>query len=372
MKDSNTGYKLIAAISLTAALFSCSVPSNGDNDVVIQMLRHIQLQQRDIDSKLASVSERITNIEGCSTEAFLNDDCADGELPNDVSAYTTFCISQGSGIDLSAGYAVSSVSSAQLGLGWGEVLEAEIAVELDFPVVVTPLGPIPPFYPLPSEISIAGDFGLSKGFDVCVDLPVEANSDQAEMVAQLVRDINVDASKYQRRYGRVLTYAETRTDSSLPIKPQRKIARNFTPQYNAENSFDIAEAAIDRFMSADFTGFSGNHGGEMFRDPIFIDLATSLELPQPLLDLIDDPFNPMAGLRPTGGLASACDNFGFTMELRNQYPGIDDVCGNIETLPSFNSITTAFNRIPNLPTAATVRNWICDNVTLGALAPDCD
>ena len=113
-------------------------------------------------------------------------------------------------------------------------------------------------------------------------------------------------------------------------------------------------------------------GSNVFGDPIFLDLASSLDLPKYMLDLIEDPLNPMQGIAPLSNLSSACADGGITSDIRNRFPGIENLCANLEGLPSFGTIKSAFNRVPNLPTAAQVRSEvktvICNNATLSVLS----
>ena len=362
MIDVNTGYKFIAAVSLTVALFSCGSPANSG------------ISHRDVLNKLDAIQAQLAELqvaedEGCSTEAFLNGECAANQVPDDASAYTTFCISQGSAVDLGAEFAVSLDYGLELGGGWAEVGDVKATANLTTPVWLAPAPAV--FVTVPSGYSAGGSFGIGRGMDTCVDVPIELSPTQVDQLVATINAANEDGAKYERRLGRVLDFAETRTISSLPIKPQSVGYQKFQPRWNEDDAFDIADAAVDRFLSGSFAEKPNREfGSSVFGDQIFLDLATSLDLPQHILNLIEDPLHPMHGIRPMSNLGSVCSDGGITADVRSRFDGIDNLCATMEGLPSFVSIKNAFNRIPNLPTAAQVqarvRTVVCNNVVLSS------
>lgn len=364
MNESSSGYKIIAAVSLTAALFSCGTPGNTSvsNQEVLDKLNDIEAQMSDL---------QLAESEKCSTEAFLSDECATNQLPDGASAYTTFCISQGSGVELGAEYAVGLDYGIELGPGWAEVADVKFTGNMTTPAIVG----IPPalWGFSPTGISAGGSFGIGRGMDTCVDVPIELSAAQADRLLATISAANEDGAKYERRVGRVLDYADTRTNSGLALKSQSTGYSKFQPRWNEDDAFDIAESAVDRFLSGSFTQIpSKEFGSNVFGDPIFLDLASSLDLPKQMLDLIEDPLNPMQGIAPLSNLSSACADGGITTDVRNRFAGIDNLCTNLEGLPSFGSIKKAFNRVPSLPTAsqvkAEVKTVICNNSTLSVLS----
>lgn len=358
MFDFNNGYKMIAVAAVTGALFSCNSNVVSQNN-----------QQYDIITRLDSIDSRLTSIEGCGTQDYLDGLCDPGELPSDMAVTTTFCTEQGRGLELSASYGVQTNVEVELGAGWPSVGWVKGTDKLNVPGVIA-IGPVP--IVLPSDVSGTGAVNIGSGLEICVDLPIEPTDEQKLMIADLLEGVNVKQglqAKYNRRTNRLLNFAALRTPLAAPTLPVLGTAKsNISFIEDTDDAFDIVDDAVERFMS---DGFQPNgSAARIMGDPIFSDLASSLDLPQQVRNMITDPQHIFNNVQQVS-LANSCAKLGFDGAARGRFPEINKLCNRIEGLPNDQLVrnvaayvNSTRNRVGAMYTAAQTKNFICDNVSL--------
>jgi hypothetical protein len=359
----NLGYKLIAMTAVFGAMYSCSSPSNSQNDGVSTTAALGALQAsiaaltEEVNALRAEVAGLETRSEACSTETFLAGGCALGALPDDVGMTATFCFSHGVGIDLSAKYGVETALEIEGGAGWPNVGWAEATGKVSFPGG------------LPSEVAGQAAAGLGRAVDLCLDLPFQPDEAQRAMLADLVRGVNIEnglQAKYTRRANRLLSYAAARIPGDLNPSAAGRSAEQ------ADDSFDVADDAMDRFLADGLQ--PRTLAADMMSDPIFRDLAASVDLPGPVAAVIDDPQQMLSTLRAVTP-ATACNSFGLDPTARARFGAINNLCNGIEALPADamlkqigSRLTTMQNAVDAIYTGSELRNFICNNVTLSFLS----
>jgi len=377
LNDVNTGYKVIALVAVFSAIYSCSssVSSQSERSTAAQLVAMRQSIDA-LSTQVADLSTQVAAVNGCSTESFLAGTC-DGELPDAVSLSTTYCISQGRGVQLGAKLALEMGFELEGGGGWPNVLWGKGTAKATGPVVLA----TPPFI-LPSEMGGEASASLGKGLDICVDVPIVPTAEQKTQIEDLVRGVNVASgiqAKYQRRANRLLNYAARRTPvatANLAAAGALKgsVAFSRAPE-EADDAFDIADEAVERFLANGFQPQA--RAADIMADPIFADLATSLDLPEQLTSIIQDPQQIFAGIQQVTP-STACATLGIDASLRSQHPQLNNICNRIANLPSdqavqnvAGTVSAVRNRVNSIWTASQLRSFICDNVTLALLAPGC-
>ena len=99
----NTGYKFIAVVSLSYALFSCTSPvESQSNSEVLAKLDAIDAKIDELSSTLglvhAAVEPAPADIGACSIQEVIEQnfaECDPTKIPQEVAATTTYCIEQG-------------------------------------------------------------------------------------------------------------------------------------------------------------------------------------------------------------------------------------------------------------------------------------
>lgn len=378
MNDINMGYKLIALVAVFSAVYSCSssVSSQSERSTAAQ-LASLRDAVDALTAQVTTLSSQVTATAGCSTEDFLANRCGQDELPNDISLSTTYCISQGRGVQLGATLALEMGFELEGGAGWPNVLWGKGTAKATGPVVLT----APPFV-LPSTMGGEASASLGKGLDICVDVPIAPTQEQKTQIADLVRGVNVGSgiqAKYQRRANRLLNYAARRTPiatANFSAAGSLKSTATFSraPE-EADDAFDIADEAAEQFLANGFQPQA--RAADIMADPIFAQLATSLDLPAQLTSIIQDPQQIFAGIQQVT-TADTCTTLGIDASLRSQHPQLNAVCGRIENLPAdqtvqnvAGTVAAVRNRVNAMWTASQLRTFVCSNVTLAVFAPGC-
>lgn len=378
----NSGYKAIAIVSLSYALFSCadSVESHSD-PVVLAELNALQQQIETLSARLGEVYTAVSaepdGTRACSIQEVIDQtfaDCDPSRVPDGVSTATTYCIQQNRAGALGAVFKVEPEGVGELGAGWPNAIWGKITGRVKFPAAIT-LGPVP--VPIPNELTAGGQMSLGRGLSLCVDIPVDAlDADQVAQVHDLVRGVN-DGGKYSRRMGRVLDYAARRT----PIASAGAVYVDGTskPYFtDDDDSFDVADAAIERLIDGDFQ--IGQEGARLFGDPVFQDLVTSLDAPAPLADTVADPERVFGILKTIGqaNIASTCQEMGISAESQARFPALANQCARFGIYPNINAALDAAEFVGNIRTrvnamytASALKNFMCSNIALAAFAPEC-
>jgi len=78
-------------------------------------------------------------------------------------------------------------------------------------------------------------------------------------------------------------------------------------------------------------------------------------------------------LRPinAGNITGTCNTMGFDANLRARFPNLDTQCLRLGQLPNYTAHKAITSRLGSMYTASGIRNFICSNVTLAVLAPNC-
>lgn len=375
----NQGYKLIAVLCLSYSLFSCSdsVQSHADPQVLAK-LDALEMKIDTLTASLATVQTAVRAVPAgdrpCTIREVIDQtytDCDPAKVPEGVSTASSYCINQGRSGQLGGVYKLEPEIRTELGGGWPNAIWGKITGHIKFPVAVGPV-------PLPNEVSAGGAMSLGRGLNICVGIPFEAlDAGQVAQIHDLVRGVNENQGKYYRRTGRVINYAARRT----PIA-QANIAAsdNFSKPYfeDADDSFDIADAAIESLINGDFQ--AGGNGPLLFSDPIFTDLAASLDLPLPAIDTINDPERIFGALQTIGqsNIATTCDVMGITAGSRARSPALANQCDRFGLYPNINNSLNAMDfiadvrsRVNLMYTASGLRSFMCDNIALAVFTPNC-
>lgn len=230
-------------------------------------------------------------------------------------------------------------------------------------------------FPLPNEVAGEAGAGLGRGVDICVDVPFEPSAAQRALIADLVTGVNVTdgvEAKYSRRADRLLNYAARRTpvaqvNGNAPgVTYLPPVVNNLVEE--PDDAFDFADQAIDRFLA---NGFGAQvRAGDILGDPIFRDLAASIELPEQVMIVIQDPQQMLSGFRSMTA-ASTCGTLGLDSTIRGRFPVIDEGCTRISNLPGDQmlkglgtSMSTLQNRVNLIFTGDQMRTFICNALPL--------
>lgn len=358
MKDVNAGYKLIAIAAVGWSLYSCS---NSAESVGTPWspkgLAELQAAIAALDTRLVQMGAAIDGLRGCSTESFLAGDC---DLPQEASITTTYCITQGHEAELGADLKVDLGAEVELGAGWPNVGWGKATAKATIPVGVA-------IVPLPTSVGGAASTHLGRGLEICVDVPIEPDADQLALVQALVRGVNVEHgasenAKYRRRADRLLNYAARRTpiaeaNALANVQSKSGFVRAHAME-QADNAIDVADAAIERFLAGEFQPQS--RAGGILADPIFADLAASMDLPRQVADVIGNPQQVLGGLQNVSA-ASACASLGIDDTTRGNFPHLATFCNSLAQLPADQTLK---NVGQNVSTVLGVVISVRDNVAV--------
>lgn len=371
MNDSNTGYKIIALLTVAFAIYSCTSPAIPQSDRSAG--GGIAQLQASIASLQGQVETLSAEIKGCPTQNFVDGKCS--ELPKGAGMTATFCRNQGSGLQLGAGYEMSNTAKGELGVGWPEVGWGDILGKIEVP-----------YNAFPTKLSGAGSATIGRNINICVSIPMAPTASQESQLKDLVKGVNVQSgsqAKYMRRADRVLNYAARRTPIATTnkasfgaFKPIFAATATATTSPGSDDAFDVADNAVAEFMADGFQ--PSNRAGGVLADPIFQDLAQSLDLPQQLKNVIADPQQVFDYLKQVTK-ANACATYGIDATLRSRHPSVNDLCNRIEQqLPGDAEVRAVAPRVyatavrvNSMLTGAGLRNFICNNVSLRVLFNDC-
>ena len=370
MNDANTGYKIIALLTVAFAIYSCTSPAIPQSDRSAG--GGIEQLQASIASLQTQVETLSAEIKGCPTQDFVDGKCS--ELPKGAGMTATFCRNQGSGLQLGAAYEIDNKVKADFGAGWPEVVWGDILAQIKVPATY-----------LPSKLSGAGSATIGRNINVCVNVPMAPTATQESQLKDLVKGVNVQSgsqAKYMRRADRVLNYAARRTPIATAnkasfgaFKPIFAATATATTSPESDDAFDVADNAVAEFMADGFQ--PTNRAAGVLADPIFQDLAQSLDLPQQLKTLIADPQQVFDSLKQVTK-TTACASYGIDATLRSRHPVADDLCNRIEALPGDAEVRAVASRVygtavrvNSMLTGTGLRNFICNNVSLRVLFNDC-
>ena len=379
----NQGYKLIAVLCLSYTLFSCSdsVQSQADPQVLIKL----DALEAKIDALTATLATVQTAVQAapvadrpCTVQEVIDQDytdCDQSKVPEGVSTASSYCINQGRSGQLGGAFKIEPDGIAELGAGWPNAIWGKLTAKIKFPAAV-PVGPVP--VPIPNEVSAGGSVSLGRGLNICVGVPVTAlDASQVAQIHDLVRGVNQTGGKYHRRTGRVINYAARRT----PIAQASLASSNYSGKpffEDDEDSFDIADAAIEALIDGDFQ--VGGRGPMVFADPVFLDLAAALDVPMPMIDTINDPERVFDVLQTIGqsNIADTCDVMGITSGSRARSPALANQCARFGLYPNINNSLNALDfvadvrsRVNSMYTASGLRSFMCNNIALAVFTPNC-
>lgn len=365
MKDVNTGYKLIAIAAVGWSLYSCS---NSAESVGTpwspRALEQLQIAIAALDTRLVEMSADIAELRECSTEAFMADACT---LPQDASLTTTYCIEQGREAELGADLKVDLGAEIELGAGWPNVGWGKATGKATIPVGIA-------IVPLPTSVGGAASTHLGRGLEICVEVPIEPDADQLVLIQDLVRGVNVQHggpgnAKYRRRADRLLNYAARRT----PIAEANAFANaqsksGFVRAHameEADDAFDVAEEAIERFLAGEFQ--PQTRAGGILGDPIFASLAASMDLPQQVTAIISNPQQVLGRLQAVSA-GNACANLGIDDVVRANFPNLATFCNTLAQLPADNALKNVGQNVGAVlgvvngirATVTTLQNQVCN------------
>lgn len=388
MADTAFGYKAVAVVSFVIAVLSCESNSNSVAadpevlarlDTIDQTLATLQASVDSLQTSVSSVQAAVAPAGGarqCTLEEFIDNSLPDGtcdksQFPEGVGVSTTYCIDQGWGLELGGAYKLEANYDVDAGAGWPNVLWGKITGKAKTSVFSTTVGV------WPSEIAAGASTGLGRGLSICVDVPMTLTQDQVNLIRDLVFGVNQSDGTYSRRTNRLLNYAARRTPvaEATPFPNQLNKMGGLSAMAMApeddDNAFDLVDDAIERFVNGQFN--RPTNAVTLFQDPVFTDLASSLELPSQIRDGIADPARVFEVLRPinAGNIANTCNEMGFDANLRARFPNLDTQCLRLAQLPNYTAHKGMTARLGSMYTASGLRNFICSNVTLALLSPNC-
>jgi hypothetical protein len=376
----NTGYKVIAIVSLSYALFSCSdsVQSQSNSELLAK-LNVLETKIDAMSSTLAVVQTAVQPHAGavpaCSIEEVINQttgNCDTSKLPEEVSASTTYCIAQERGGEIGGEYAIGLNTDIDIGAGWPNVVWGKVTAKMETPV------PSSIAIPYPTQVAASGNISLGRGLEICVDIPITAlEPDQVAQIHDLVRGVNESQGTYSRRTGRLLNYAARRTPIAVANKALDSVSGKPAIE-DADNAFDIADAAIEKMIQGDFQPVA--HGPQLFTDPVFMDLISALDVPTPAVDTILDPERLFEAMTVIGqsNIADACTSLGISQAGQARSPALANQCARFGIYPNINNalnsldfISDVRNRVNSMYTASGLRSFMCGNIALAVFAPNC-
>jgi hypothetical protein len=341
--NTGIGVKVIArvmgvglAANLLAAPASAAPPSGVPSD---NGNAGIQATLTEINNRLIEIQKRLA----CPVDEFLNGACGSttgtanpGQDPDNTTVQ--YCISQGRQFNVEGKYSVEPGAEVEAGAGWPEVAWAKVTGKVGVPLAV-PVGDVP--LPIPTELAVAGAGNLGKGFQICVQIPMQAATTDAVGLKQLVQSLNTDGNKYQKRLSRLVSYASRRTAPSTAAKASLAGAAT-------EDDLAALDTAVDNFMAGQFDPTSFQQGPlGLFKDPSIQAARNLLDLPEPVQKVLDDP-DGIFGALPAAFVdnpGQMCNTLGLSGSIAGRSPAIATTCNALNSLPSFATVTSAFGKI---------------------------
>lgn len=351
MNDSALRYKVIAVVAVGWALYSCSGLAESDSNS--SQFRELREAITALDGRLTEVNTSLQDMQGCSTADFLAGTCTD--LPKDVALTTTYCIEQGRGAELSAEVKAELGAEVDLGAGWPNVVWGKVTGKANLPLGIG-------IVPLPTGAGGEVATHLGKGLQICAEVPIEPSAEQLVLIGDLVRGVNVPdglQAKYRRRADRLLNYAARRTPiatTNTLVRGSSKLDAYAMAVEETDNAFDVADDAIERLLEGGLQPQA--RFGSVLSDPIFTDLAASLDLPAQLTTLISNPQQLLGRLQNLDG-ANACTSMGIDQTMRSTYPQLNNLCNSLAQLPAdqlMKNMTENFSAVQS--TVTTIRNSV--------------
>ena len=312
------------------SVVSCT-PSYADNEnrklnLILERLDAIDAQLAATNVQLVTQSAQLTQAAG-------------------PSATASFCISQGRGLELGAGYGVASYVDAEVGAGWPQILWANAKGKIEAPNGI---------FPTQISVGIAGSHG--RGMDICVDVPVMLTPEDQARLTQIESDINVKTGngffaqgKFQRRAGRIINYAAVRVPGNQRTALlQRKM--QLTGQFAIAQSDEEAEIEFDRVDDAgelllDSGLSAGSQGFSLFGDGKIRELLATMELPVGVSNVLNEPEQILENLPDLKGGKGpvTCAELGISADIRTRRPRVDALCNRLTDLPDFDRATNAID-----------------------------
>lgn len=321
----------IAAVLLAITFAAPSIAGNNGSGGIPEVLRQLEVvsgnlesvsaKLESIESRLADQRDQITQLQEqtvpCTPDRYRAGQCGDGNLPFDL--VVSICANMGGGAGIEGKYAIDSKMSIQGGVGWKEVLDADLTVEAGMPVVLTPPFALP--LVLPSEIAVSG--GASVGLDIsgCIEgikIPIGGNVDRTR----------IDA---------LLAMLE---DGSSQIQESLLSAMESTYNFSAITAALGARQSIasNRFESSDSDPLA------VFTSNEVSDLLGSLPVGSRLSELVGNPADMIPDLDPKN--LNLCASFEGSLAISEKTASL---CGFLGTdLPQFDTVASAFERIATL------------------------
>jgi len=118
----------------------------------------------------------------------------------------------------------------------------------------------------------------------------------------------------------------------------------------------------------------------MFSDPIFQELASSLDLPTPIANTILDPerlFEALKTIRQSE-IGNVCQTMGVSASSIARSPALSNQCARFGIYPNAqatwdaaNLVRQARDRANQIYTASGMREFMCSNIALAVFSPDC-
>lgn len=300
-----------------------------------------QQHRQGLAHKMDLILDKLNKLErqlDCDMQAFLDGDCDD----NPASAAASFCISQSRAVELGLEYAIEAPTEWEGGLGWAEVGDVKATISPVHPtILVSPIVAPIPIAVLPNSVSVGAGGDLGQGMDVCVEIPIVLNREDTETLARLSRDLHTPRlsfaeSKFQRRAGRVLSFADRRIPNDLSGDEE-------------EARFDRADAAVSSLLDE---GWSfpevGSGGFRAFKDANVTALLATLDVPVTARTLLETP-EEIFGALPDSITDLSCASFGVDQTLRNERANLDRLCTELESLPDFERVRDGLEQLADFP-----------------------
>jgi hypothetical protein len=319
---------LLVAVSFCQLAYS----SNDDDDEK----HHKKIKFKDnVVTKLDLLLEKLETIEaklGCDMTSFLAGNCDE----NPASASASFCISQGRAAELGLSYAIEAPTTWEGGLGWAEVGDFKATISPVHPTVLfAPIGAPIPIAVLPNSVGIDAGGSLGRGMDICVEIPIVLTREDTLRLEHLAIDMNTPSvlatTKFQRRAGRILNYAEIRAAPNQIL--------------------DRADTAITNLLDNGWESpLDGDNGFSVFRDSKVTELLAVMELPKGVPSILSAPeqiFDTLPDVSQIDQLT--CSDFGATGSVRASRPRLDKLCTRLETLPSFDKVKDGLELLADIP-----------------------
>lgn len=278
---------------------------------------------RAIADRLGAIEQRLASLEDanepCTPAAIAEGRCTRADLTT-LSAQV--CMNLGASAGLGAAYEIDGNTEVELGVGWEEVVDADVHWNVGVPFllpVTPPIGPIPPvLVPVP-------DVGLSAEAEGGVELEV------------CFREVEIPGDDVE-------DFAERLVAAIENAAPQiRAAARDAAEEHGLLQPERVGNvvAGLRRVGAADVQ--IGSDGFVFFDQASELrQLADALPIGSNVRGMLDDP---EARFATSGQLGDACEVLGATPALT---PMTGDVCQVVDNLPDLGTVTQAFELVPDI------------------------